>query len=203
MYLPFSSPERHLRARATRREAQEAEDLRLATRLQAEENAAAARDTSAAFVRTSRRSRARAPVRVLAGCVFRCLSPRISPPRGRRVQFAGVDRDRVPPVPRSNFTEQPLTYEDMLDLIERLVVGGDPGVRPEQMARMPTRIYRRTPGGEPPCCSVCLCDAEDGDEIRTLPCAHEFHARCVDRWLSEHRTCPMCKMDVTEAGGAR
>ena len=42
-------------------EAQEAEDLRLATRLQAEENAAAARDTSAAFVRTLLGARAHAP----------------------------------------------------------------------------------------------------------------------------------------------
>ena len=123
-------------------------------------------------------------------------------PRGRRVNSPASTAIEFLWSPDRNFTEQPLTHEDMLDLIERLVVGGDPGVRPEQMARMPTRIYRRTPGGEPPCCSVCLC-AEDGDEIRTLPCAHEFHARSSDRWLGEHRTCPMCKMDVTEAGGAR
>ena len=185
-------------------EAQEAEDLRLASRLQAEENAAAARDTSAAFVRTLLGARAHAPQSAFSPDAFfdafrREFRPRedgaSNSPASTAIEFLWS--------PDRNFTEQPLTYEDMLDLIERLVVGGDPGVRPEQMARMPTRIYRRTPGGDPPCCSVCLCDAEDGDEIRTLPCAHEFHARCVDRWLSEHRTCPMCKMDVTEAGGAR
>ena len=26
--------------------------------------------------------------------------------------------------------------------------------------------------------------------------SHEFHKNCIDPWLLEHRTCPMCKMDI-------
>jgi len=33
--------------------------------------------------------------------------------------------------------------------------------------------------------------------MRKLPCKHEFHAKCVDRWLLDvHRTCPCCRADV-------
>lgn len=30
---------------------------------------------------------------------------------------------------------------------------------------------------------------------------HEFHKVCVDPWLLEHRTCPMCKMDILKHYG--
>jgi len=46
-------------------------------------------------------------------------------------------------------------------------------------------------------CAVCLCEFERGDRVRMLPCRHEFHAGCIDRWLLEqNRTCPCCRVDV-------
>lgn len=47
-------------------------------------------------------------------------------------------------------------------------------------------------------CIICQCDFENGDEIKTLPCNHEFHADCVQSWLlNEKNECPMCRKEVT------
>jgi len=47
-------------------------------------------------------------------------------------------------------------------------------------------------------CSVCLENYEEGDEQRILPCFHKFHKGCIDRWLEGHKTCPVCKYDLSE-----
>lgn len=48
-------------------------------------------------------------------------------------------------------------------------------------------------------CSICLCEYEDLDELRHLPCDHYFHQECVDEWLKLKRTCPLCLFDITHA----
>ena len=32
-------------------------------------------------------------------------------------------------------------------------------------------------------------------------CRHEFHKLCIDPWLVEHRTCPMCKLNILKELG--
>lgn len=37
-------------------------------------------------------------------------------------------------------------------------------------------------------CYICLVEYEEGDSVRVLPCHHEFHRSCIDKWLKEiHR----------------
>ncbi|XP_051148306.1 uncharacterized protein LOC127263365 [Andrographis paniculata] len=46
-------------------------------------------------------------------------------------------------------------------------------------------------------CYICLSEYEEGDKVRVLPCRHEFHMPCVDKWLKEiHGVCPLCRDDV-------
>ncbi|XP_048432793.1 uncharacterized protein LOC103931131 isoform X3 [Pyrus x bretschneideri] len=46
-------------------------------------------------------------------------------------------------------------------------------------------------------CYICLVEYEEGDRMRILPCHHEFHKTCIDKWLKEiHRVCPLCRRDI-------
>ncbi|KAL6118301.1 rnf150 [Pungitius sinensis] len=50
-------------------------------------------------------------------------------------------------------------------------------------------------------CAVCIEGYKVNDVVRVLPCRHLFHKSCVDPWLLDHRTCPMCKMNILKALG--
>jgi hypothetical protein len=66
--------------------------------------------------------------------------------------------------------------------------------------KLPTRSYCAKAGVTREC-YICLDTYVDGDEMRQLPCKHEFHSKCVDRWLLDvHSTCPCCRADVCLQG---
>ncbi|KAL1023762.1 hypothetical protein UPYG_G00045790 [Umbra pygmaea] len=50
-------------------------------------------------------------------------------------------------------------------------------------------------------CAVCIEGYKANDVVRILPCRHLFHKSCVDPWLLDHRTCPMCKINILKALG--
>ncbi|KAF9973227.1 hypothetical protein BGZ73_003565 [Actinomortierella ambigua] len=52
-------------------------------------------------------------------------------------------------------------------------------------------------------CSICLCEYEDEEELRKMPCLHYFHKACVDEWLKLHKSCPLCKREIDESADER
>ncbi|CAL5366145.1 unnamed protein product [Camellia sinensis] len=53
-------------------------------------------------------------------------------------------------------------------------------------------------------CCVCLLTLEEGEDRRVLPCRHEFHRACVNRWLNGcQKTCPVCRFLVEDEEKSR
>ncbi|XP_009360987.2 NEP1-interacting protein-like 1 [Pyrus x bretschneideri] len=47
------------------------------------------------------------------------------------------------------------------------------------------------------CCSICLQELKEGENARELPiCGHMFHLACIDQWLKQQASCPMCRLHV-------
>jgi hypothetical protein len=32
-------------------------------------------------------------------------------------------------------------------------------------------------------CDICLNEYKSEDKLRTIPCLHRFHTKCIDKWL--------------------
>lgn len=104
--------------------------------------------------------------------------------------------------PDSNETEN---YEALLSLAERLGEAKPRGLGRLEIEQLPNYKFsaeshtgkRRTVewvikishinftnySGDQTSCVICICDFEPRQTLRVLPCSHEFHAKCVDKWL--------------------
>jgi len=45
-------------------------------------------------------------------------------------------------------------------------------------------------------CAICLNDFKIKDKTKKLICAHAFHDKCIDNWLTRARECPLCKRNA-------
>lgn len=73
------------------------------------------------------------------------------------------------------------------------------GLTKDQIDNLSTRNYGNASAEEgeiSKICSVCINEYVAGNKLRQLPCMHEFHFHCIDRWLSENSTCPICRQAV-------
>ncbi|TYH58939.1 uncharacterized protein LOC105791814 [Gossypium raimondii] len=98
---------------------------------------------------------------------------------------------------------------EVLDEIHQqsMVLSSRPSVSPigsvpapnEVVESLPVKVYKspKLKNDEAVQCYICLVEYEEGDSIRRLPCNHEFHRTCIDKWLKEiHRVCPLCRGDI-------
>ncbi|EXC25403.1 RING-H2 finger protein ATL32 [Morus notabilis] len=84
-----------------------------------------------------------------------------------------------------------------LSILER----GLHGLEPVVIASFPTKKYSDAffSSSEDAQCTACLEEYRDDDVLRILPyCGHSFHVTCIDIWLQQHSTCPICRMSLRE-----
>jgi hypothetical protein len=46
-------------------------------------------------------------------------------------------------------------------------------------------------------CQICLEDFTKDSTIRVLPCYHQFHKDCIDKWLETSSLCCSCRFDLS------
>ena len=49
-------------------------------------------------------------------------------------------------------------------------------------------------GALPTDCAVCMTTFKSGQLLKRLPCHHVFCERCIQRWMAQHTTCPLCRL---------
>jgi hypothetical protein len=65
------------------------------------------------------------------------------------------------------------------------------------LKKLNIKPYRRCPK-QSECC-ICCQDIKKTEYIRELNCNHQFHKKCIDKWLlcsmksNEHVNCPICR----------
>jgi len=101
----------------------------------------------------------------------------------------------------ANDVNEAENYEALLSLAERLGEVKPKGLPKSDIEQLPSYRYTsegtETDQNDQTVCVVCMCDFETRQVVRVLPCAHEFHAKCVDKWLKTNRTCPICRGDAS------
>ncbi|GAB4855142.1 hypothetical protein Ancab_023772 [Ancistrocladus abbreviatus] len=76
------------------------------------------------------------------------------------------------------------------------------GLEPLVVASFPAKKYgdQYFASAESAQCAVCLTDYRQEDVLRILPyCGHYFHINCIDIWLLQHCTCPVCRISLRES----
>ena len=74
----------------------------------------------------------------------------------------------------------------LLNLAERLGDAKPKGLTKLEIDQLPAYRFNKEnqkDDMDQSVCVVCMSDFENRQLLRVLPCSHEFHAKCVDKWL--------------------
>jgi len=105
--------------------------------------------------------------------------------------FAAASASSTSAMDRWQLDPDDMTYEELLEL--------NPGNLPPRGATLEEIVQLPPPclveeGATAENCAICLMEMGEGCKVRRLPrCGHVFHAGCIDQWLRQQFTCPVCR----------
>ncbi|KAF7824921.1 RING-H2 finger protein ATL7-like [Senna tora] len=71
------------------------------------------------------------------------------------------------------------------------------GLKKELREMLPIIVYKESFFVKDTQCSVCLLDYQPEERLQQIPaCGHTFHMGCIDLWLANHSTCPLCRLSL-------
>ncbi|GLT58908.1 hypothetical protein SLA2020_317670 [Shorea laevis] len=88
-----------------------------------------------------------------------------------------------------------MSYEELLALEERIgnvSTGLSEETVLKHLIQRKCSIIPGTEGEAEPCC-ICQEEYNDGEDLGTLECGHDFHRDCIKQWLMHKNLCPICK----------
>ncbi|KAF1875512.1 hypothetical protein Lal_00006140 [Lupinus albus] len=86
-------------------------------------------------------------------------------------------------------------YDEIHD--DHSLAASSRGLSGDSLNKLPHHVVLKDMKADYTCCSICLQDIEVGETARSLPrCQHTFHLICVDKWLVENDSCPVCRQGM-------
>jgi len=123
--------------------------------------------------------------------------------------------DRLSPRDYASDSFDEMQYEQLLSLAERLGDVKQQGLTKSQIDKLESYYYSSDTEEEKmsidsqekpnekkedetkKMCVICISEWKNNQHIRKLPCKHEFHSKCIDKWLKQKRSCPICRGEVS------
>jgi hypothetical protein len=91
-----------------------------------------------------------------------------------------------------------MTYEQLLELQEKIGYVNK-GLSTEEIKRIPVISFSKTntkSKNHSSECTKCQFDYKEGEKLNQLNCKHTYHTHCVEEWLQNNKSCPICKEEV-------
>ncbi|XP_061578136.1 E3 ubiquitin-protein ligase RLIM [Cololabis saira] len=89
-------------------------------------------------------------------------------------------------------------YEALLEFEERQGAVVSKKLSRREIQRFPTKTFQSASNSGNNQCQICFCEYADGEKLRMLPCFHDYHVQCIDRWLKDNATCPICRANLAD-----
>merc|ERR1712137_1157222 len=74
-----------------------------------------------------------------------------------------------------------------------------PAASRKEISSLPTKKLKVTDFQAGDRCAICIEEYVKGDRVKTLPCNHFFHTKCINQWLKVNKVCPVDRKDITDS----